>query len=245
MITITSVENEKVKKFRKLQSKKYREQYNQYLVEGEHLVYEAYKRGVLQELLLVEGRDVILPVPYNYYSKAVMNKISSMDNPPTVMGLCNKYESDEIKGDRILILDGIQDPGNMGTIIRSAVAFNIDTIILTENTVDLYNSKVLRATQGMFYHINIVEIAGLEVMDILKNMNIPVYGTNVCDGIDARCLSSEEKEKFALVMGNEGNGVRDEMSELCTKNLYIRMNKNAESLNVGIAASILMYELGR
>lgn len=246
MIVVTSAENEKVKKLKKLQKKKYRDEYNQYIIEGEHLIYEAFKRGAIEELILLEGKSAPIPAPYGYYSYDVMKKISSMDNPPEVMALCNRFnENTEIKGDRILVLDEIQDPGNLGTIIRSAVAFNIDTIVLTENTVDLYNPKVLRATQGMFYHINIVTRDGMEVVLLLQNLGIPVYGTDVRDGCDVRTLLPEEKEKFALVMGNEGNGVREEINNKCTKKLYISMNSDVESLNVGIAASILLYELGR
>ena len=85
----------------------------------------------------------------------------------------------------------------------------------------------------------------METVVLLQNLGIPVYGTDVNGGVDVRSLTSEEKEKFALVMGNEGNGVREEINEQCTKKLYIDMNKNVESLNVGIAASILLYELGR
>lgn len=245
-MVITSVENEKVKKFKKLQKKKYRDEYNQYIIEGEHLIYEAYRRGAIVELILLEGTDCLLPIPYGYYSLEVMKKISSMDSPPEMMALCNRFSDDnEVKGDRILVLDEIQDPGNLGTIIRSAVAFNVDTIILTENTVDLYNPKVLRATQGMFYHINIITRTGMETMLLLQNLGVPIYGTDVCEGCDVRDLEPEEKKSFALVMGNEGNGVRDEINDMCTKKLYIDMNKNVESLNVGIAASILLYELGR
>ncbi|MBQ2909697.1 MAG: RNA methyltransferase [Bacilli bacterium] len=245
-MVITSAENEKVKKFKKLQKKKYRDEYNQYIVEGHHLILEAFKRGAIEELIVMEGKDLPVPAPYTYYSYDVMKKISSMDNPPEVMALCKRFdENKEVKGDKILVLDGIQDPGNLGTIIRSAVAFNIDTIVLTENTVDLYNPKVLRATQGMMFHINIITRNAMELVLLLQNLGIPVYGTDVSGGVDVRDLEPHEKEKFALVMGNEGNGVRPEINSRCTKKLYIEMNRNVESLNVGIAASILLYELGR
>lgn len=245
-MTITSLDNEKVKKFKKLQQKKYRDESGQYIVEGEHLVIEAYKSGAIQELIISEGNDTMFPpIPANYYSREVMKKISSMDTPSTVMALCNKRVGTTLKGSKFLILDGIQDPGNLGTIIRSAVAFNIDTIVLTENTVDLYNPKVLRATQGMFFHINVVTMSGVEAVTKIRRAGIPVYGTSVTNGYDVRELAEDEKKKFALVMGNEGNGVREEVSSLCSKNLYISMNKKVESLNVGIATSILLYELGR
>lgn len=244
-MVITSLDNDKVKKYRKLQKRKYRDQYGEYIVEGLHLILEAYKAGVLEELILEEGVDIPVPGPYTYFSSDVMSKISMMDTPSTIMGLCRKMKNDEVKGNRILILDGIQDPGNLGTIIRSAVAFNIDTIVLSENTVDLYNPKVLRATQGMFFHVNVVSKLALEVISMLQNIDVPVYGTSVLNGVDVRTLESNEKSSFALVVGNEGNGVRDEILSVCDKNLYIEMNKNVESLNVAIAASILLYELGR
>ena len=244
-MVITSFDNEKVKKYKKLQKKKYRDEYNQYIVEGKHLILEAFKRGAIEELILQEFADLPVPAPYTYVSKEIMQKISTMETPSTVMALCNRFVKEDIVGERILILDEIQDPGNLGTIIRSAAAFNISTIILSENTVDLYNPKVLRATQGMFYHVNIISRNASEVITLLHNLKIPVYGTDVGSGYDARELSASEKEKFALIVGNEGNGVRSEISNMCDKNLYIKMNKKVESLNVGVATSILLYELER
>ncbi len=244
-MVVTSLENEKVKKFKKLQKKKYRDQYGEFIIEGEHLIYEAFKKGLLIELILEEGVSLSLPVPYTYYTKEVMSKISTMDTPSSIMGLCRKRDDDDFLGDRILILDEIQDPGNLGTIIRSAVAFNVDTIVLSENTVDLYNPKVLRATQGMLFHINIINRMSNDIIPILKNMNIPIYGTNVHGGIEVKNLSSDEKKKIAIVMGNEGNGVRKNVLDMCDKYLYINMNEDVESLNVAVATSIILYELER
>lgn len=244
-MVVTSLENERVKRWTKLQKKKYREEFGEYIVEGEHLVLEAYKAGVLVELILEENENVIVDVPFTYVTKEVIDKISSLDSPCSILGVCKKIDSNEIVGNKILILDDIQDPGNLGTIIRSAVAFNIETIILSENTVDLYNSKVLRATQGMIFHTNIVKMNLDVAINEIKSRGIVVYGTNVVLGVDASTLESSDKEKYALVMGNEGKGVRDEIADICDKNLYININKNVESLNVAIAASILLYELGR
>lgn len=244
-MVVTSLDNSKVKKYRKLQKRKYRDQYGEYIVEGLHLILEAFRTGVLEELILEEGMDVPVSCPYTYFSSEVMSKISMMDTPSTIMGLCRKAKDEDVVGNRILILDGIQDPGNLGTIIRSAVAFDVDTIVLSERTVDLYNPKVLRATQGMFFHVRVVSKLALEVISMLQNLDIPVYGTSVVNGVDVRSLDESEKKNFALVVGNEGNGVRDEILSVCNKNLYIEMNKNVESLNVAIAASILLYELGR
>ncbi len=143
------------------------------------------------------------------------------------------------------MLDEIQDPGNLGTIIRSSVAFGIDMIILSENTVDLYNPKVLRATQGMYCHIPIVSVDASKAITFLKNNQYHIYGTNVNNGVDARTLNKDDKEKFCLIVGNEGNGVSKEIQAMCDKNLYIPMKKEVESLNVGVACSILLYELER
>ena len=242
---ITSLENNKVKDLIKLNMKKYRDLTSTFLVEGEHLVQEAYKSGLLEEIIIEDGFEIDIDCEKLVVNHEIISKISNLDNPPYVIGLCKKKDTSISIGKRILLLDEIQDPGNLGTIIRSAVAFNIDTIILSENCVDLYNPKVIRATQGMIFHTNILSINGMDAVKLIKDNKIPIYGTDVNNGVDARSLSDSDKEKFALVMGNEGNGVRNTIKELCDKNLYINMNNNVESLNVAIATSILLYELGR
>lgn len=243
-MVITSLENERVKNLVKLQKKKYRDLEGTYIVEGEHLVSEAIKAGVILEVFLLEDEDFSDEVPVTFVSYEVMKKITTMETVPRIVALCKKCMCREIIGKRVLLLDEVQDPGNLGTIIRSAVAFNIETIILSENTVDLYNPKVLRSTQGMYNYVNIIRMKSIDAIKKLKELGIIVYGTNVADGVDVRSLESEDKNSFCLVMGNEGSGVRLEIQEMCDKNLYIRMNENVESLNVGVACSILLYELG-
>ena len=244
-MNITSLDNQKVKKLKKLQSKKYRDIESEFVVEGEHLVLEAYKAGVLEEAFLLDGEENSYDFEVTYCSLEVMKKISSLDTFSKIVGLCKKKEMKEVLGAKILLLDGIQDPGNLGTIIRSSLAFNIDTIILTEDSVDLYNPKVLRATQGMIFNINIVVMTIDEVINYLKKSDITIYGTDVTGGVEAASLNQDEKKNFILIMGNEGSGVRREVSTLVDKNLYIPMNKKVESLNVGVATSILLYEMGR
>lgn len=242
---ITSLDNEKIKNLSKLKKKKYRDLTNTYLVEGMHLVLEAFKAEVLDEIILLDGEVVPFDIAHTFVTLEVMRKLSGMDTPSNIVGVCHKKESNGIVGNRILLLDEVQDPGNLGTIIRSAVAFNIDTIILSENTVDLYNPKVLRSTQGMYCHVNVISMNAKDAIDELKNRGIVVYGTNVEYGVDVRLLDSKSKKKFCLIMGNEGNGVRLDIQKMCDKNLYINMNSQVESLNVAIACSILLYELGR
>ncbi len=241
-MVITSFDNDKVKYLKKLSKKKYRDLYNEFLVEGRHLVIEAYKHNMLKEIILCDGEVTPFDVPYTVVSYEVMKKISEVETPQKIMGICKKIEDTTI-GSRILLLDEIQDPGNMGTIIRSAVAFDIDTIILSKNCVDLYNPKVVRSTQGMLFHIPILIYDFNELLPMLKELKIPIYATKVEYGTDVSTLKDEEKKRFALLMGNEGNGVHPEYLELSDKNLYIPMSNGVESLNVAIATSILLYEL--
>ena len=168
--------------------------------------------------------------------------MSSMESPSNVLAVCEKSNSKEIIGNKILLLDNIQDPGNLGTIIRSGVAFGVTTIILSPDTVDLYNPKVIRASEGMFCHINIITMDLEDAINFIKEKGIKVYGTNVNDGIDVKSIT--DKSSYALIMGNEGNGVKSNIQELCDENLYIPMQEACESLNVGVACSILLYELG-
>ncbi len=243
-MVITSLDNERVKKYVKLKQKKYREEYNEFIVEGYHLVIEAYKCGILKEIIIEEDEAVPIDINVIYVSYDIIKKISDLDCPPKILGLCEKISYKEELGDKILLLDGLQDPGNIGTIIRSAVAFGVDSIVFGRNTVDLYNPKVVRATQGMMFHINIIFDSLEEVISRIKLSGIPVYGTKVTFGEDVRKLSYKDKKRYALVVGNEGNGVRDEVSDMCDSNLYIRMSDKVESLNVSVATSILLYELG-
>ena len=238
----SSIDNKKIKNIKKLNSKKYRDEFNLFLIEGEHLVLEAHNKGILKELILEEGTNFNLDVETSYVTSNVLKYISELSNPSKIMGICTKVEEKEI-GDKVLILDGVQDPGNLGTIIRSSVAFNIDTIILSNDTVDMYNSKVLRATQGMIFNINIIERDIINIIQELKKKEYKIYGTKVNGGKSLKNV--EKSKKFAIIMGNEGNGVRPNVLDLCSDYIYIDMNSSCESLNVGVATSIILYELDK
>ena len=240
-MVITSINNNKIKEINKLKEKKYRDSSNSFLVEGEHLVIEAYRENLIKELIVLDDSDFILDgIPTVKVSREVMKKLSSMDSYPSVIGVANKIREKEL-GNSILILDDIQDPGNLGTIIRSSAAFGIDTIVVSPKTVDIYNIKVLRATQGMLFHINIIVRELDSFITKLKQDNYKIYGTKVDKGINIKNITINNK--YALVMGNEGNGISDNVSKLCDEYLYIKMNDNVESLNVGVATSILLYEI--
>lgn len=235
---INSVSNEKIKKYSKLLQKKYRDESNLYLVSTDHLVREAIKERNVVDIFLLENKE-------NYYgnvtivTETVMRKLTNLKTLPNVVAVVKKKKEENIKGN-VILLDGVQDPGNVGTIIRSAVAFNIDTIVFGNGTVDVYNEKVLRASEGMINNINIIKKDLVDVIMELKVNGYEIIGTKVDGGTDIKNIKSK---KFALLVGNEGNGVSKELLDLCDVFAYIKMNDSCESLNVGVATSIIIHEL--
>ena len=230
---IESLSNAKVKNWNKLKEKKYRDEAGLFLIEGDHLIKEALKKQMVVS-------TIGLNETYDYtVNPEILKKISSQKSGTKEIAVVKKIEEKKVEGDKILILDNIQDPGNLGTIIRSAVAFNISTIILSDDCVDLYNDKVIRSSEGMIFNINIVRKKLIEIIPKLKENGYTIYATTV-NGKGY----FENDSKIALVIGNEGNGIKEDILNLCDKNITIKMNKECESLNAGVAASILMYELG-
>ena len=238
---ISSVNNKIIKDISKLKEKKYRDITNTYLIEGEHLVNEAIKNNLVITIFSLEDYKINYPYTTYIVSKEVMKKLSDNPSIPKVMAVVKKIINNNY-GNKIIMLDNIQDPGNLGTIIRSAVAFNFDTIILSNDTVDLYNPKVIRATQGMIFNINIIKDDIFNSINKLKKEDYTILATKVDNGknIDKYQL----KDKFAVIIGNEGQGINKDIYPLCDDNIYINMNSKCESLNAGVAASIIMYELG-
>ena len=240
MEVVTSLDNKRIKNLSKLLIKKYRDEEGKFLVEGEHLVEEAYKAGVLLEVVKCEDYIGEYDVPTTLVTYEVIKKLSNTQSPQRIIGVCKKLEEKEI-GNKVLVLEDLQDPGNLGTIIRSSVAFNVDTIIVSNNTVDIYNDKVLRSSEGMLFHINIIKRDINNILDELHNSGYTLYGTKVDGGTNIKEI--KVNEKFAVIMGNEGAGVSNDTLDKCDKYLYIPMNNNCESLNVGVATSIILYEL--
>ena len=237
---ITSLNNPTIKEISKLKNKKYRDLTNTYLVEGDHLVEEAYKNNLLTKIILLEDTICNYDIEKIYVTKEVMKKLTELDTPNKIIGIVKKNTPLPI-GNKILILDNIQDPGNLGTIIRSSVAFDIDTIVLSPNTLDIYNPKVMRSTQGMIFYTNIITLELKEFINEIKTKNYTIFGTNVRNGKNIKEITLPEK--FALVLGNEGQGVSKEIESLCDDNIYIKMSSKCESLNVSVATSILLYEV--
>lgn len=237
---INSINNSKVKEWAKLNIKKYRDTENLFLVEGDHLVNEAIKNHIAKEIIVLEGTKFNSNIPTYEVTPTVMRKITNQASISNICAICQKLEEKEVSGN-VIILDEIQDPGNLGTIIRSAVAFGFGTIVLGNTCVDLYNDKTIRASEGMIFNINIIRKDLQSFIPLLKEKNYQVFGTNVKNGLDIKDI--EITGNIAIVLGNEGNGIKKEIASMCDKNIYIKMQDNCESLNVGVAASILMYEI--
>lgn len=235
---INSINNDKIKKYSKLLQKKYRDETNTYLVSTDHLVREAIKNEIALEVFLLEGCNNSYG-PVEIVTEPVMRKLTNLKTLPNVVAVVKKKEEKSINGN-VILLDSLQDPGNVGTIIRSAVAFGIDTIVLGNGTVDVYNEKVLRASEGMINNINLIKNNLVDTIMDLKIKGYKIIGTKVNGGTDIKNIKSS---KFALLVGNEGSGVSDELLDQCDEYAYIKMNNNCESLNVGVATSILIYEL--
>ncbi|MBR1413497.1 MAG: RNA methyltransferase [Bacilli bacterium] len=233
---INSINNDRVKNWVKLNNKKYRDESNTYLVEGDHLVNEAIKNGVAKEIITL--KEINSDIPEFIVTEEIMKKISNQVTISDIACVCNKQVEKDAFG-KVLILDSLQDPGNLGTIIRSAVAFNFDTIILGNNTVDLYNDKVIRSSEGMIFNINIIKRDLSKIIPELKLKGYTIFGTDVDNGVEADILT--KYENIAIVIGNEGNGMSAMVKDMCDEFINIPINDKCESLNAAVAASILMY----
>lgn len=237
---ITSRDNSRIKHLRKLLDKKTSMNEGLFVIEGENLVEEAIKNNLLVELYILDGVENRFDFECNYVTSDVMNSISSLSSTSRIVGV-SKYINKNKLGKRLVLLDDIQDPGNAGTIIRSAVAFGIDTIVFSKKSVSPYNDKVLRSTGGMIYNTNIV-ISDLEsVIKELKQKNIKVIGTSLKSSISLENVT--KTSDYAIVLGNEGNGVSNNILDLCDEIVRIDMNESCESLNVGVSAGIILYHM--
>lgn len=241
MKKIESVNNEYIKKLAKLKEKKYRDLEGKFLVEGYHLVNEA--KDYLQEVLIIKEEDKIEGINNILVTENIIEKLSSVKTPQKIIGVCKCIENNVLKGDRYLILDNIQDPGNLGTLIRSALGFNIDTIVASRDTVSIYNDKVIRSTQGAIFHINYVLGDLEEIIKKLKEKHITVISTSLKSSVPLKEIKEKNIEKYAIILGNEGNGVQEEIQKLADINVKIEMNEKLESLNVSSAGAIIMYSL--
>ena len=241
MEKITSISNPLIKDIYQLKQKKYRNQTRQFMIEGLHLVEEAYKNKVLKivlsndELLLNKFTDVRTILVNNQ----IIEKLSNTTTPQNVLGVVDIIENKFELVDKYLILDGVNDPGNLGTIIRTSLALGVNHLILSNNTVDIYNDKVIRATQGAIFKANIFYTDLEDIYIKLKQNNIKIITTSLEANKTLNDL--ERIDKFAIVVGNEANGISNVSKEYADELIIIPMKNNIESLNVGIASGIILY----
>ena len=231
---VTSIHNDNVKYWVSLKNKKIRDKERKFIVEGDHLIEEARKNNLIEYIISCVDENADF-----YVTKEIMEKISDQKSISYNAAVVKFIPEDSVNGN-VIILDNLQDPGNLGTIIRSSVAFNIYTIIISDTSVDLYNPKVVRSTEGMIFNLNIIRRNLEGIIPVLKNLGYKIVGTDVNEGIDVRNIS---KENVAIIIGNEGNGMSENVKEMCDEFINIKINKSCESLNAGVAASIIMYEV--
>lgn len=251
---ISSVNNQKIKEWKKLKRRKDREKQNLYIIEGFHLIEEALKYKIeaidfilIREDLLEEDDVQKINIPESQImgiSKEVAEELSDTETNQGIFAIVTIMENKipHTIEKPVLVLDAVQDPGNVGTMIRTADAAGFQGVFLGKGTVDLYNSKTIRSAQGSHFHIEVYSGEVNDLIEKFKENNLPIYGT----ALDAAAVSYKElavQTPFALVMGNEGAGVNPEILKLTDQNIYIPIKGEAESLNVAIAASILMFHL--
>ncbi len=242
---ITSTQNSQVKDWRKLHTKKYRVKTNSFLIEGYHLIEEALKSGWVIEVIIVQDGielpDWLAQQRYQLVDQHVFAAISQTEAPQGIAAVVRIKDSAEALGNHLLLIDQVQDPGNLGTMIRTADAAGFSQVVLGKGTVDLYNDKVVRASQGSIFHIPIIQADLLELIPALQSQTYTVLASALENAVAYDRI--EQLEKVALVMGNEGSGIAPEILQLADKCIKIPIYGHAESLNVSIAAGILMYQL--
>lgn len=249
---ITSAENPVIKHLIKLKQKKYRDENKEYTVEGIKVVQEAIdaQQEIKMVFILEEKIDdlkeilenIDRQVPVYSLTESLFKKISALEKPEGISAV-NAYGDEEpLLGGYTLFLDRVQDPGNMGTIIRTADAAGFSNVICSKGCVDIYNEKVIRAAMGSVFHINIIKDAEiLEQISKFQSEGYHIIGTDLKS--DVYYNNIIKREKAALIIGNEANGISREVLGLCDQKIKIPIYGKAESLNASVAAGIMMYAL--
>lgn len=261
MEVITSKANEKVKFIKSLNDKKARKINNVFYLEGIKVVEEVINNVKAIDIMFIAYSDEILnninggkkflnlikvlelenDINILNIKKEIFESITDTKTPQGVLAVIKikKYDIDDIlKEDKILLLDKIQDAGNIGTIIRTADAFNVKGIICMENTADVYSPKVVRSTMGSILREKIIYIKSEDLFGLKKYGHI-LYGTSLSSNKYIEDINFSKKSIF--ILGNEANGISEEVEKICDSLVKIKMSGNTESLNVAIAAGIILH----
>ena len=243
MTIITSKANSVVKNAKKLHQKKYRK--SAYLIEGWHLFEEAVQAGVtIEKIFALESyRDQLAAFPQTVWvSEEILLDLADTQTPQGIVAVIQKEEVGlpDLHQGKFLFLEDVQDPGNVGTMIRTADAAGFTGVIVSDKSADIYSLKTLRSMQGSHFHLPIYRMPLATFVEEAKKSNLPILATTLSrESKDYRELSS--LENFVLVMGNEGQGISSVMAESADQLVHIGMKGRAESLNVAVAAGILMF----
>lgn len=250
---ITSTKNKQVKSWRKLSQNKERKRTGLYLIEGEHLLAEAIKhaRDQIVQIIVREDRKIILDqtttfdqIPYDLVTTEIAAAISDTPSNQGIFAVMKQsvpHRPTEVTG-AYLWLERLQDPGNVGTLIRSADACGFSAVVLGEGTVDLYNPKVIRAAQGSHWHLPVYQDQLFDWALHFRKRGIPIYGSATEErAVNYKDISAQRD--FALIVGNEGQGMSENLMKQCHQILSIPIQGHAESLNAAIAGSILMFHI--
>ena len=243
MTIITSKANSVVKNAKKLHQKKYRK--SAYLIEGWHLFEEAVQAGVtIEKVFALESyRDQLAAFPQTIWvSEEILLDLADTQTPQGIVAVIQKEEVGlpELHQGKFLFLEDVQDPGNVGTMVRTADAAGFTGVIVSDKSADIYSLKTLRSMQGSHFHLPIYRMSLATFVEEAKKSDLPILATTLSrESKDYRELSS--LENFVLVMGNEGQGISSVMAESADQLVHIGMKGRAESLNVAVAAGILMF----
>lgn len=257
-MTITSKDNETIKHIRKLKEKKYRDEYGEYVIEGIKLINEAIEENAnIKTILVCDNCNKIEKINQNsmyevakqnclYVDEKVFNTITDVRNPQGILAVVEKNgEEKEINynEDVIVVLDDIQDPGNIGTILRTLDSVGLSQVIISKRSGDVYNSKVVRSTMGAIFRVKIIESEDLkETLKTIKKHKFKVVSTSLDTD---KSMYDIEYKKVAIVVGNEANGVSKEIQDMSDEKIKIPMLGKTESLNVSVATGVVLYEYVR
>ncbi len=250
MSIISSTKNEKIQKIKALNTNKGRAEQSKFLCEGEHMVEEAILSNKIVSQIIVREDSVNKYI--NLINKAnmepivvssnVYNSICDTKTPQGISAVVDMFTSNTNFGGHIVALNGVQDPGNVGTIIRTADAAGFSDVLLDAQSADIYNPKTLRASMGSIFNINCYKTDKLvDDLEKLKNQNYAIVGST----LDSDNFYERDKSinKLVLVIGNEGQGISDNVLNICSHKYKLPMRGKAESLNAAIAAAIIMYDV--
>ena len=251
METITSRQNPLCTHLRKLSSSAaYRRQCGEFLCDSPKLLQEALLWGSELHTVVVTAGTEAPPLPKGVrlveVPADVMKSVSPMETPQGTLFICAIHTEplpEMLAGRRYVVLDTLQDPGNVGTILRTADAFHADGMFLVNGCADLYNPKTLRATMGAVFRCPVWTVGAEELSALLKRNGIPLYGAALReDTLDARAV---DYNRCAVAIGSEGRGLTEDVLALCDRTIKIPMSEHCESLNAAAAATVLLWEAAR